>query len=85
MKTEKTLLKDYIAADDEQRLSMFLTHRGLRRKFVGIDVGEWRRTKVLHPASISAEKPKTALQRAAGCCRGWLRYCRADRQLSRRM
>jgi hypothetical protein len=79
MQIRETLLKEYASADEERRLSMFLTHRYLRREFTFIDAGEWRKTEVAAGLAEPAARPKTALQRAAWCCWGWLGYCRPDR------
>ncbi len=79
MNTLDTLLKDYAASDDERRLSMFLTHRDLRRAFVAIDAAEWRKAKMTAAAAEPAARPETVLHRAAGYCWGWLRYGRSLR------
>ena len=34
----KTLLETYAAADETERLSMYLTYRDLRRRFIQIDL-----------------------------------------------
>ena len=73
MKIRETLLKEYASADEERRLSMFLTHRDLRREFTSIDTGEWRKVEVTAGMAEPTARPKTALQRAAWCC---FRPCR---------
>lgn len=79
MQIRETLLKEYAEADEERRLSMFLTHRDLRREFTSIYTGEWRQAEVTAGMAEPATRPKTALQRAAWCCWGWLGYCRSGR------
>ena len=64
MKALDTLIEEYISADEDRRLSMFLSCRELRNRFIEIDLSESTFTAVSRPADV------TGLQ-----LNGWRRFC----------
>lgn len=76
MLSEKTILKTYAASDEDQRLSMYLTYRDLRRQFHQIDMAPSKRPQqvpIKHPSFLGQWIQRPGL--ASFCC-GWLRFCR---------
>ena len=79
MESIQNILETYAAADEEQRLSMYLTHRDLRRLFHKIEMTDWAQTQT---ASVQQPKSSGNGHRSgffAGAWLGWLRYCRLPR------
>jgi hypothetical protein len=76
MNQVQEIIADYTAADEEMRLSMFLTHRKLRPQFTEIDMTGLK--KLTNAASKRALKFKVGLRLygLARNCWGWLRQCR---------
>ncbi len=66
MRTIQTILDNYAAADQEQRLSMYLTHRELRRHFNRLEMETVRR---LQFQSALKEEPR-GLRRFFRCLMG---------------
>lgn len=79
MKELQEIIEAYAAADEERRLYMFLSYRDLRQEFGAIEAGAWQPERDTSEKPVSVEKVKTVLQRAFGCCQGWLKHCRSDR------
>lgn len=75
MQSTNNILDTYKAADEEQRLSMFLTYRDLRDQFMEMDMAELVH---LGPArskqSQGATQPKRPRWFSGGCW-GWLKHC----------
>jgi hypothetical protein len=78
MQRDITIIEQYLAADEELKLSMFLTHRELRRHFVKIDMAAAR---LNHSKTAARQATKPSRRGAMGfhdLCLGWLkRYCTA--------
>lgn len=75
MQSTKTILDAYKAADEERRLSMFLTYRDLRDQFMEMDMAA-----LVHLASARSKQSVGATQSKrprwfSGCCWGWLKNC----------
>ena len=73
MQREATIIDQYLAADEEQKLSMFLTHRELRDHFVKIDMAAAR---LGHSKTAGQRQTKPNRCGAMGIhdvCLGWLR------------
>lgn len=66
MELRKALLESYTAADEDQRLSMFLVHRDMRRHFIKIDMRA--------AAQPEIGRPKQAHVSNAGFFWGWLKH-----------
>lgn len=79
MQTTQTILDAYKAADEERRLSMFLTYRDLRDQFLEIDMAA-----LVHLESAQSRQSPGAIRSKgprwfSGCCWGWLKHCRSIR------
>jgi hypothetical protein len=76
MQRDATLIEQYLSADDELKLSMFLNHRELRRHFVNIDMATARIGRSKTAAQQETESSRPPLMGFHGLCPGWLkRYC----------
>lgn len=75
MQTTQTILDAYKAADEEQRLSMFLTYRDLRDQFTEMDMAGLAHLASARPKqSLGATRSKRS-RWISGCCWGWLKHC----------
>jgi hypothetical protein len=64
------IVQEYTSADEERRLSMYLTYRELRNRFNEIDMsGAFQ--EAIEPAQVPV-RPANGLSRF---CSGWLRQC----------
>ena len=69
MSLKKEIIEQYTNADEDQRLGLYLMHRGFREDFMEIDMKE---------ASAAAPTVESSTRRKFGdCCLGWLRLGRA--------
>jgi len=73
------LIADYAAADEERRLSMYLTHRDLRRHFTAIDMAAAKQAGLERSEKTHAATAKHGSICIFGACWGWLKYCRSLR------
>ena len=68
----QTILEQYAAADEDQRLGLYLIHRDLRQDFMEIDLAE--------AAKITRRKAQTSAKSCLGnfqkYCLGWLKLGR---------
>ena len=65
------IVEEYASADEERRLSMFLSHRSLRNRFIEIDRSESDLAARTQPSDLKE-------RRAFGwsrLCPQWLRSC----------
>ncbi len=70
MTHHQDIIEQYTAADEEQRIGLFLIHRGLREEFTKIDLTE--------TVQAAAKTPATnRVDRRLHSCLGWLRWGRA--------
>ncbi len=74
MQTQKTIIEQYLAADDEQRLAMFLSHRDYRRQFVKIDMTGLKAGRVQTAARQEAPH-RSRHAHLHNACWGWLKRC----------
>ena len=58
MKDLDALLEEYISADEDRRLSMFLSCRGLRNRFMEIDLSESTLAAVSPPVDVKGTAVK---------------------------
>jgi hypothetical protein len=75
MESMKMIVEKYAAADEGERLHMFLTHRDLREEFTTIDMAG---ASVLEMTPSKLEKGRRR-NLFADCCWGWIRPCRPAR------
>ncbi|MGD9368386.1 MAG: hypothetical protein PVH87_21985 [Desulfobacteraceae bacterium] len=76
MQTTQSILDAYKAADEEQRLSMFLTYRDLRVQFTEMDMAELTHLESARSKkSLGATRSKWPRWLSAYCW-GWLKHCR---------
>ncbi|MCP4340300.1 MAG: hypothetical protein GY799_15755 [Desulfobulbaceae bacterium] len=70
MRQHGGILKEYVDADEDKRLSMFLAYRELRESFTSVEMDEIK-------DEPSIEKAKSAGWGLSGFCRGWWKQCRS--------
>lgn len=73
------IIANYTAADEELRLSMFLTHRDLRPQFTEIDMADLMTHINAAPqrdGELGADSRPFSLARN---CWGWLKHCWSTR------
>lgn len=75
MESMKMIVEKYVAADEGERLHMFLTHRDLREEFTTIDMNGASVVKMT-PSKLKKER---RLNLFADCCWGWIRHFRPAR------
>jgi hypothetical protein len=68
MNSFDAILQEYASADEERRLSLFLSHRDLRPHFIEIDLSTFSRV-----AQTQSEKPKTLIGQWIRSLLGWIR------------
>ena len=73
------IITDYAAADEDVRLSMFLTHRSLRRHFTEIDMAETTLPEVGTARQARETKNTGRARRFSICCGEWLKLYRFHR------
>lgn len=69
------IVADYAAADEDLRLSMFLTHRDLRQYFTAIDMAEKAQRETVMLKQTRGTKSTRLAHRFACNCWGWLKHC----------
>lgn len=74
MATTKNLLETYAAADEEQRLSLFLSHRDLRQQFTRIDMAAVNNVRKAPSKQKQVLMGRRRSISMAVCCWGWLTH-----------
>ncbi len=75
MQTQQAIIEQYLAADEEERLSMFLSHRAYRRQFVKIDMAALKAVKAQQTAVQAAPRKRRRRLEFHDICLGWLKRC----------
>lgn len=75
MQTQQAIIEQYLAADEEQRLSMFLSHRAYRDQFVKIDMAALKAVKAQQTAVRAAPRKRSRHFEFHNTCLGWLKRC----------
>lgn len=75
MQTQQAIIEQYLAADEEQRLAMFLSHRDYRRQFVKIDMEGLKAGRAQENAAQAVPRPRSRHMELHNACLGWLKRC----------
>jgi hypothetical protein len=75
MQTRQAIIEQYLAADEEERLAMFLSHRDCRRQFVKIDMAALKAVKAQQTAVQAAPRKRRRHLEFQSACLGWLKRC----------
>ena len=73
MQRDATIIEQYLSADDELKLSMFLNHRELRHRFVKIDMAAARFGHSKTAAQQETKSSRRRTMRFHDLCLGWLK------------
>lgn len=79
MQTRQAIIEQYLAADEEERLAMFLIHRDCRRQFVKIDMAALKAVKAQQAAVQASPQKRSRHMEFHNACLGWLKRCWATR------
>jgi hypothetical protein len=79
MQTQQAIIQQYIAADEEERLTMFLSYRDCRRQFIKIDMEALKVAKAQKTAAQAAPQRRSRHMNFHNVCLGWLKRCWATR------
>lgn len=77
MDQDGNIIKAFESADEDRRLSLFLTHRDLRPQFTDIYMTEKALPKRSTSKHFSGLKGNSRCHRLADLCLGWLKCCRS--------
>lgn len=70
----QTPIEQYLASNEEQRLTLFLIHRNFRRQFIEIEMAALKARAGQQPAAEAApHRSGTPVFRDT--CLGWVRRC----------
>ena len=79
MQTRQAIIEQYLSADEEERLAMFLSHRGCRRQFIKIDMAALKAGREQQTAVQAARRKRRRHLEFQNACLGWLKRCWTDR------
>lgn len=76
MQTHQAIIEQYLSADEEKRLAMFLRYRDCRRQFVEIDMAALKAVKTQQNAVRPAPRRRSSRHMEfRSACLGWLKRC----------
>jgi hypothetical protein len=75
MQTRQTIIEQYLAAGEEERLLMFLRHRECRRQFVKIDMAALKAVRAKKAATQAALQRRSRHMEVHNVFLGWLKRC----------
>jgi hypothetical protein len=75
MQTQQEIIEQYLASDEEERHSMFLSHRDSRRQFVKIDMATLKAVRAQKTAAQAAPRKRSLHMELHSACLGWLKRC----------
>jgi hypothetical protein len=79
MQTKQTIIEQYLAADEEERLAMFLSHRECRRQFVTLEMTPLKAAKAQKSDAQVALRKRSRYMEFHDICLGWLKRCGSAR------
>lgn len=75
MQTQQAIIEQYLSADEEERLAMFLSYRDCRRQFVEIDMAALKAVRAQQPVVRAAPRKWSRRLQFHNVCLGWLKRC----------
>lgn len=75
MQSQQAIIEQYLTADEEERLAMFLSYRDCRRQFIKIDMEALKAARAQKSATQAALQRRSRHMEIHNICLGWLKRC----------
>ncbi len=75
MQNRQAIIEQYLSADEEERLAMYLSYRDCRRQFVKLDMAALKAVREQQTAAQAAQRKRSRHSEFQNTCLGWLKRC----------